>query len=415
MTTALTAPAPTTRVPSDRTEVAVLPGDPPVKAIVKISPQGVMKNMLVRVPIDPAQGEAYQMSVYDPTQPKGQQYPKRWVVTALGYDVCNRIVGVSFVAPETLKLDDGSIRPNPSWIRHAKTNELLAIRVRRIGIGRNAQGNLVAEDLTVTYDVSLYLAQDLYSKWTGRKSDNTKEWGKLHPNEAIPTLKLNEKAFPVPGGVTLVVDITHKDVVHIIGEHINRQKFAERNAVTICRRNILKRFIPVTRLDESKRVPCIGWAQTDRDMGGLARAASEANEGRIMYDGQPVEVSRAMETVSDPEDIEAAVCGEAEQAATPSDAEPIGTAVAPMVETLGEEVILKHRARIRQLAARLEEQAVTEALLPVGFKTIEEAMKSDTIGFLEGAIDALEKAELAAVEAKKAAATKAKPKTAAKK
>lgn len=394
------------------------PKDPPVKTIAKITPLGQLRQLVMHVPISPARNEAHKIRLKNPETDK---WESTWVLSVIGYDKLNAVRGVSFVAPETLLWDDGNVRPNPFHLRDQKTHELQLVRVRRIGIARSATGAFVAEDLTVTFDLRDYFTQDLWAKWRGKSNEQPKQWGKLVPASRLPELKPMENAYRVPGDLALVVDITNLDFIAVIGEHNNRRKFAERIALSICRRNILARFIPVRRLDpEAMSVRVSGWPMTDRDMGDLGRAAADANEGKMTHDGMEVQVNRATTRVSEPDDVDAAFAGDGDQemqaAAAPDDAEPIGGATAPMAESLGDELCEKYRAQVRDLYAKLGDEVCEPAFATVGLKNISEAMACPTPGILGTLVEELQKAELAAIEAKKkAAADQTKTKPAAKK
>lgn len=421
MTTALAAPS--RLVTEERTALVTMPGDTPnadpVRTIAKIGPRGQLRQLVMHVPIVPARNEAHKIRLKNP---ETGAWENTWVLSVIGYDKCNAVRGVSFVAPETLLWDDGNVRPNPFHLRDQETHELQLVRVRRIGIARSATGAFVAEDLTVTFDLRDYFTQDLWAKWRGKSNEQPKTWGKLVPASRLPELKPMENAYRVPGDLALVVDITNLDFISVIGEHNNRRKFAERIALSICRRNILARFIAVRRLDpQAMSVRVSGWPMTDRDVGELGRAAADANEGKMTYEGMEVQVNRAAATVSEPEDVDAAFAGDGDeemQAATvpDDDAQPVGTATAPIAESLGEELVEKYHVQARELCARIADAAIIhEALVPQGFENLDGVLKETRPAMLEGVVPALQKAELAAIEAKKKATTKAEPKTTAKK
>ena len=315
------APAPLRK---NETSIAIFPGDrpgdPPLTAMVKTGPRGLIRQTMTRVQLREERGEVYRMGMWNP---KSRQYEKVPILTAAGYDKLNMFGGVSFVCPETVMGDDGTPRPNPYL--HRIGDDIKYVRVRMIAMGRNPQGNLVALDTTLNYDLSTYFAQDLMSKWTSKKSDTTKAWGKLVAtgSDAINGVFDNQQAYAMPGGLTLIVDISSKDVLSLIQEHINRQKFAERNAQTIVRRNLLKRFYAAAKLGERLTVAVVGWPQIDRELRELRDVAMSANSGKISLDGEVIDVDRTTADVSS-EEADAALAGQVDEDMSQLDDDEVG-------------------------------------------------------------------------------------------
>lgn len=298
MSTELVA-KPENALPPGQAIVAVFPGDDPEKpitALVKSTPKGVVKSTLVRVPLSKEKGEVYHLPTWDPVKRETVKHP---IITAAGYHKCNQFGGVSFATPESIIGEDGNPKGNPYF--HRENGEVIYVKVRRIGIGRNAVGNLVAMDLTVTYDLSMYFAQDVYSKWKGKYDDaSPKSWGELYAAGSVPQADEQDsrkKLVFCSGGVVLSLDLKHKEVINLISEHINRQKFSERNAITICERNILKKFFAAAILDNTLRVPVVSWQQTDHTMAEISRVAEASHEGRIDLGDEEVKIIQDAETV----------------------------------------------------------------------------------------------------------------------
>lgn len=216
-------------------------------------------------------------------------------VTALGYDRLNQFVGMSFKTPETCAGPDGRRVNNPYF--HYRGDDLEYVTVRLIGVARNAVGNLVFNDRTLTFRLATYFAQDIYAKWSGKKSEaTTKTWGELFSRAALPEQILTDakrKLISIPGDLVLVVDLAQKEVVNCIGEHINREKFAERIAFTICRRNILKAFTGISVLDATRKATVTSWVTQDNE---IAAAVSDSDP---MPDGAIIDPTT--EEVSDPD------------------------------------------------------------------------------------------------------------------
>lgn len=405
--------APVDRVTSKvgQTQIRAFPGDDgkDVISLVKHTSDGVVRSMLTRVPLNPAKGETYPMPY---RTPEGQ-WKTRQIVTAAGYDKLNQFAGMSFIQPATVMGDDGQQRPNPYM--HREGGELLWVRVRTIGVGRNAAGSLVVRDYTLNYDLSLYLAQDLYSKWSGRKSDTPKQWGTLHASDAVPKVQPGHKAMALPWGVTLVVDLGHKDVVGLIAEHINRMRFAERNALTICTRNILKKHLGAAILGDELTVPVVHWPQADRDWRRVAEAAAQADAGEIQVEGEVIEVDRASETISDPDEIDATLAGEADEdeartagegsdVASPSVDVPVSTAAAPASHSNDDLDAQAIKAQLRDTWQRLDPESRDRAIKQAGLSEISELAACNEPGRLSEIQRAFEDVALRLAEDKAAQA-----------
>lgn len=266
-----------------------------------------IRNVTTKMELATERGELYGMTVKS-----GEQYVKRNVITAAGFYKMNQNAGISFISPPTIVDDNGKEVGNPYPCPTEDKKEVKYVKVRRIGIGRNSVGNLVAIDYTLTYDMSLYRAEAFLSKWKGtHRSSSFQSWGELYSTDNIPKKALEgaRKVIDCPGGVSLVVDLTNRDVINLICDHVNRQKFAERNAITICERNILKKFFATSFTDDGT-VKVVAWPQADRNMQQLARAVVEAGEGHVEAEGEQIEVQVASEVIDDPEEMRAALSGD---------------------------------------------------------------------------------------------------------
>ena len=363
------------------------PGGPPIKAIVKHTSQGELRAVQAVIPLSPDRGDTYPISARI-----GGEWKKVQSITAQGYFKLNAAVGVSFVAPETLKDNDGKTRPNP-YIHRDETGKVLTVRTRQIGIGRAPTGTLVMHDLTIELNLPMNLAQDLWSKWTGRKQDSPKDWGRPVPeNSPRPAdLEGNWAPYPMLNGVTLYVNLADKDAIAALGEHINRQRFAERTAVTVCQRNVLRRFIPVTKLDASMAVPVVGWFQPDRELKELTQAAANANAGQTAIGNELAEVIQETSTDLPQEDIEAAVVDDPDMAPPAEDAPEPAVDPTPQQQTAPDPHALK-RTAIRQQAELLGAEKADEILGSVGIEGIHEVAFIDDEQVLDAGLEALREA-----------------------
>lgn len=307
--------------------------------LVKQTEGGVIQAFRARVVLSDKKDELFWMAGYD----ENKQWNTRLkgIPTAAGYNRINQVVGITFHQPEIQKMDNGSMVPNPFISRDKQGIQY--VRIRLLGFGRLPTGNLTICDQTLYYDLRTYFAQDLMSKWTGKKSDNVKAWGRLTPSGADAPEGVDPASWnpvEIPGGLTLWVDLSNKDVVALYAEHISRQKFAERNARTIVQRNIIKAITGITRLDEHRldgsnpespkvySVQVTGWVQADSTIREVEARVNDIHEGTMEIDGQVIEVHQTTET-PDKAEIDEALVGDADEEMLPPE-EPDGPpSVAP--------------------------------------------------------------------------------------
>ena len=309
----------------ERTAILLVGDQQP--AIVKQTADGAIQAFRANVVLSEAKGEVYGL-----TARVGEQWIKVPIPTAAGYMRINQVLGVVFHSPETQVTETGAVVPNP-YIHRTKEDGIRYVRYRVVGVGRLPTGKLSMHDYTIYYDLHTYWAQDLMSKWTGKKSESVKEWGKLSPSEEVPPDGVERKRWKplaIPGGAVLWVDLSHKDVIAAYTEHINRQKFAERNAITIAKRNIIKSMTGIVRLDDKCSVQVTGWVDSDRSIEEVAAAITKAESGTATIDGEVVDVQASYAAPTNDE-IDEAIGGDLDEEMPP--AEPDGPsmpgAVAP--------------------------------------------------------------------------------------
>lgn len=290
----------------DRAEIVLergADGKPTVTGLAKIGPDGrTLRAVQSRVRLDPNKKETFDLTTWARDPQGGRPIPIRTTsVTAAGYDRLNTYTGIKLVYAPYCIDEHGARVGNPYSPCDARGNVRL-VMVRRIGIGRNAVGELVFSERQIAFDLEAYLAQDVYSKWTGKKSDAAcKEWGTLVSYEEAQTVALEKgkKAINIPGIGVLIVSLSHREVVNCIGEHINRVKFAERIATTIADRNILKHFYGAAILGADMSVTVTAWVSSDAEINAMHRAIINAEP--LPQDPHP------QSAVVDPIDYEEAV------------------------------------------------------------------------------------------------------------
>ncbi len=176
------------------------------------------------------------------------------------------------------------------------------VRIRRIGIGRAANGDLRAIDRTLTYDCAAYYYGDLFQGFSKEKCS----WGELvnveYANAQVKQEKNKGVAYVGPG-IALLYDITNQDVKKKISENNQRTLFGDRLAVTVCERNILKAHYGFTNAPDDGVVEISCWPQVDLNWDSIRESIS-ARSGIIDIMGERVRVEVAEEEVGK-EDIEA--------------------------------------------------------------------------------------------------------------
>ena len=355
---------------------AVKRGALPIETLVKVTPEGIVKRFTTRLPLRYDRKEIWTL------QGEAQ-------ITALGYNRCNQFAGVSFVTPENLAGPDGKPVNNPFFHYDDEDGSLIYIRVRRIGVGRNMVGNRIAIDLTLTYDVDHYFQQEIFAKIEKAKSGA--EWFEIVSSEAIPDELRRDRHKRIvlcEGGISIILDLKSPIVVDLFQGHIKRVKFAERNANTICERNILKRFIAVAGLGQTGYVDIVSWPQTDLDFNKIAEAMKRSREGAINIEGKPVEIVREEETIRDKEEIDGILAGDNEDETGGSSEPPVD---APPLEEATEEMLSKARAEIRDHVRKLAEEVWSIAFEARGFNSLADVAECKAIWSLEDLLSDLRK------------------------
>lgn len=285
----------------NETRIAIFPGttpdEAPMEAFVKKTPDGIVRSTLTLVRLRPK--DVFPLKTWDPVAKKsGTQL----VLAASAYNRMCQFSGIHWIEPDTVVGEDG--RPHSNPYLHKVGKHVQYVRVRQVGIWRNPQGNLVADELTLVFNLDLYRIQDLMSRWTGRHNDTPKGWGKLVPakrEEDIPAQfgERPQRAFEIDEGTYLVVDLNNKEVIKLISEHINRARKADSIAISFCRRNIAKRFFAVSTVGEDMIVHVVGWPQVDRDLEQLHDTVVAAKDGRVHIDSEIVNMTHRSCDVSD--------------------------------------------------------------------------------------------------------------------
>lgn len=330
--------------------------------------------MHTKVTLRADRNEFYIRSAKDPEG----GWVKRKVITAQGYARLNNWLGVTFASPPTQQIGERVVG-NPYLERDGSS--VLRVTVRRIGIGRTAAGSLTAVDLTVTYDLDDYLIGEIWSAWQPtRRNPKAKSWGKLFGGLKGVSSEASQKVIECPGGVFLVVDLNDSEVLSLWSAHLQRQKFAERNAVSICERNILKRFVGAAYANDDCTVDVVHWSQPDRNVKQWDEIARRVQAGEARIEGMDVQVQQSAEIVSSEDAVEA-LHGEGEESPEFAEAEEDG-------ELSLEETI----SVARHLWGDANKQQRDAALKAAGFNAAKDVMSCGDKAKVTSLVEALEAA-----------------------
>lgn len=326
--------------------------------------------MHTRVVLRSDRNEYYPRGMRDPEE---KRYVTRKVITAQGYARINTFMGVTFSSPSTIQIGD-KVMGNPYTERDGASVQ--RVTVRRVGIARSAAGSLSAIDLTVTYDLDDYFIGEVWSKWQpGRNDSKPSSWGKVFGSPDAAKPESHEKLIPCPGGIYLLVNLHSKEVIELWSAHLQRQKFAERNAVSICERNIMKRFVGVSYAADDGTVNVVHWSQPDRNLRQFDEISERIQRGEARIEGLDVQVQKFSESV-DAEEARAALHGEGEDAPEVEDYEPKISIGILMDE-------------VRSSWTQANEQRRMEVLSRLGLKSPGEIRNIQDIGKLQGIIQDL--------------------------
>jgi len=210
-------------------------------------------------------------------------------ISADGYTKLNQIAGVSIVTPPTLSLPDGQRVVNPYILRETdpmtKRSRTVGVWVRKTAVGYAPTGSLMVIDGSLYLDLEIYFLQDVMKKISkAKEAGRLCLFGQITDEEKKTCLIL-----PYQFGIYVVAKLSHQEILSALDTHIQRQKFAERVAVTICERNVLRKHPAIAasqvdalakgeswdKMPDKVQVKVFGWAHdmTPKDIEKAAHAA----------------------------------------------------------------------------------------------------------------------------------------------
>lgn len=351
-------------------------------SLVKLTSTGLVRSIVTNVKLDRKE-HVYSL--------RGRN-----CITAAGFNFVNRVLGVTFFQPEMVRGEDGASHGNP-LVAYDDAGAATRVVIRCIGIWRNAVGNTVAIDSTLIYDMVAVFAQDALAKWHWKGNEHnapvTKDWGELFSTENVPDdvrTDPHKKCIPTPGGYTLAVKL-EGEVIDLVSEHATRVRFASRNADTVNKRNILKKFLGVDAVGEDRMICVTSWVQADKDdFQAIADMVERAESGVFVIDKEEVTVERQTQIVDDIEQESVALGDEHDEEAPRRDDAPADAGVAPVAAMpRTDPKVADRRAKIRTLRAKLPEEVADGAIVRAGLEGMEEVGHTGDLGLLDAAIKEL--------------------------
>lgn len=214
------------------------------------------------------------------------------MTTAKGFNTLNQIAGLSIITPEKLTLPDGQIVVNPFPVIDVESGSISKIWVKKIAIGYSPTGNLVVTSSTLLYDINAYFIQDVM-----KKVRYSQDAGRVCMEQMLTEEdKRNTVFLKIEGSLGIAANIQNKDILKAIETFVDKKRFAERNAQSICERLVMSKhpaLASAAYVDIQgglARVPVVGYVH-DFNREELLDIAEQAENGdEIVVGNEKAEV-----------------------------------------------------------------------------------------------------------------------------
>lgn len=242
-----------------------------------------------------------------------QTIQKKTMITAAGACKLNQTPGLNIVTPPSVVVDGREVS-NPYIEKHPKTKVIQSVYVRKVIFGPNPLGNMVGIDYTLFFNIHTYFLQDLQAKikkypvcgYIGKNTNG--EPSKTYT--MVPVKWVNSKPVDQPPKevstetgdwnfyelddaglhpVGIWVNVAHKEIQSCLDQHVQRQKFGDRHAQSICTRNALLRHPAIAAqnviaegLDKKRtaKVTVYGFMH-DFDTDTISKMAVDISTGKV--------------------------------------------------------------------------------------------------------------------------------------
>jgi hypothetical protein len=246
------------------------------QVFIKRTPDGLVKAVSAVVPLDLRRKEIVSIE-------------GNFMITAIGYDRLNKVAGLSVVYPPSTPytfmingVPDTRDVGNPFIEYDDETGAIRTISVTCLALGLSPIGNWCITHERLRFDLNRYFAMDAWSKVKRFKEVGQFQSKNIYDKRDDKDFYLFIKVMP---GWGLALDTRHAEIQKILTTHFNRQKFAERIASTICRRNAMKRHPAIAKSTVMPRdgiadVQVYGWRH-DLDTVQINKMIGSAAQGKL--------------------------------------------------------------------------------------------------------------------------------------
>ncbi len=246
------------------------------EVFVKRTQDGVLRSVVSNVSLDLRKKEIVKIQ-------------SGFMITASGYDRLNKIANLTVVFPPSVVMTilvNGVPQTrevgNPYIEYDPETNAIRTISVTCLAIGIGPIGNWCITHERLRFDLDRYFAMEAWSK-----VKNVKNAGKFESVSAYNKREDKDEwiFIPIMPGWGISLDPRHDEVQKVLTNHFQRQKFAERIASTICRRNAMKRHPAIAKTTVMPRdglatVQVYGW-QHDYTAKQINAMISQVSQGVV--------------------------------------------------------------------------------------------------------------------------------------
>ncbi len=276
------------------------------------------------------------------------------MITTYGFDQMNRVAGLSVIYPPEINitvdrrgfLETAKVE-NP-YIEYDEDGSIKVITTECLAIGLSPIGNWCITQERLRFDLRQYFIAEVWSKVKDKPACGSFKTRQAHDAD---TNSPNNMWVPVMSGCGLSVDLMHPEITKVITSHITRQKFAERIATSICRRNAMKRHPAIAQslvqpTDGYAEVEVVGW-QHDKSADEIREIVSSVATqgvvpGALQHGAEPLTIDgKAVEVVTEDSQLK---FGDEEKAAVEDevteddmDRNRSGSGISPEQGTLFEE------------------------------------------------------------------------------
>lgn len=210
------------------------------------------------------------------------------MITSYGFDSLNKVAGLTTIYPPRIPITvdrrgfPETVDVENPYIEYDNDGAIRVITVECYAIGLSPIGNWVITQERLRYDLRQYFISDIWAKV--KKLPAT---GKFISEETRDKRDDQDEHMwiKVMANWGMFIDPRHEEISKVLTGHLTRQKFAERIASTICRRNAMKRHPAIGKSEVlpqggEARVQVFGW-QHDLTAAQINNMAQLTSDGAL--------------------------------------------------------------------------------------------------------------------------------------